>query len=99
MDKHKPVYNIGVAADLVGVSQDTLRNYEREELIKPSRSKGQKRLYSEADLEYIKCLRELIQEGYSIKSLKKLLKYESCYELKNCSEEIKSNCPVIKNKQ
>ena len=48
VNKSKPVYSTGVAADLSGLSPDTLRNYEKAGLIKPHRTKGGKRLYKPA---------------------------------------------------
>lgn len=49
-DKDRPVYMISVASRILKVHPQTLRLYEREGLVSPSRSRGQ-RLYSEADLE------------------------------------------------
>ncbi|MEI8390452.1 MAG: MerR family transcriptional regulator [bacterium] len=97
VEKNKPVYSTNVAADLSGISKSTLMRYEEKGLINPYKSKGGKRLYSHNDIEWLICLKDLIKKGYSILSLKKLLKYESCYELKNCSEEIKAKCQIIKD--
>ena len=47
----RPVYTIRIAAQMVGVHQQTLRTYEREGLLTPARSAGRQRLYSEADIE------------------------------------------------
>lgn len=57
-----PVYTIRIAAQLVGVHQQTLRTYEREGLLKPARSAGRQRLYSEADIERLRVIRRLIDE-------------------------------------
>lgn len=58
----RPVYTIRIAAQLVGVHQQTLRTYEREGLLKPARSAGRQRLYSEADIERLLVIRRLIDE-------------------------------------
>jgi MerR family transcriptional regulator/heat shock protein HspR len=50
-DKERPVYIISVAAELVGMHPQTLRLYEREGLVTPSRTSGKTRLYSERDVE------------------------------------------------
>ena len=58
----QPVYTIRIAAQLVGVHQQTLRTYEREGLLTPARSAGRQRLYSEADIERLRLIRRLIDE-------------------------------------
>ena len=58
----RPVYTIRIAAQLVGVHQQTLRTYEREGLIVPARSAGRQRLYSQADIERLLLIRRLIDE-------------------------------------
>lgn len=60
--KNRPLYMIGVAAELAGVHPQTLRIYERKELICPQRSGGNTRLYSEADIEALRFIQELTQE-------------------------------------
>ena len=58
----QPVYTIRIAAQLVGVHQQTLRTYEREGLLIPARSSGRQRLYSQADIERLLVIRRLIDE-------------------------------------
>ena len=50
-DRHKPVYMIGVAAELAGVHPQTLRSYEQKGLLTPQRTSGNTRMYSQADIE------------------------------------------------
>ncbi|MDE2745065.1 MAG: MerR family transcriptional regulator [Chloroflexota bacterium] len=59
---NQPVYTIRIAAQLVGVHQQTLRTYEREGLLTPARSAGRQRLYSEQDIERLRLIRRLIDE-------------------------------------
>ena len=47
----RPIYMISVAADLVGMHPQTLRIYENKGLVRPKRTPGNTRLYSERDLE------------------------------------------------
>ena len=56
----KPVYTISTAARLLGISIPTLRMYENEGLIIPFKKSSRHRLYSDADLERIRCLRRSI---------------------------------------
>lgn len=58
----EPVYLISVVADILGVHPQTLRQYEREGLIKPSRTNGKIRLYSQKDINHIKYVLSLTKE-------------------------------------
>jgi len=58
----RPVYTIRIAAQLVGVHQQTLRTYEREGLLIPARTAGRQRLYSQTDIERLLVIRRLIDE-------------------------------------
>jgi MerR family transcriptional regulator/heat shock protein HspR len=95
---HEPIYPISVAAKLLGLHPRTLRIYEDEGLIKPSRQ-GQKRYFSNDDIEWIQCLRHLIHdEGISIPGIKKLLELSPCWEIKNCPPEKRENCSAYMDK-
>ena len=59
-DEQRPIFTIRIAAQLVGVHQQTLRGYEREGLIQPARSSGRQRLFSEADIARLRLIRRLI---------------------------------------
>jgi MerR family transcriptional regulator/heat shock protein HspR len=61
-NRNRPLYMISVAAELAGVHPQTLRIYERKELICPQRSGGNTRLYSEADIERLRLIQHLTQE-------------------------------------
>ena len=58
----RPRYMISVAADLVGMHPQTLRIYESKGLIRPKRTAGNTRLYSEADLERLRAIQQLTNE-------------------------------------
>ena len=60
-DTH-PRYMISVAADLVGMHPQTLRIYESKGLVRPQRTSGNTRLYSEADLERLRLIQRLTTE-------------------------------------
>lgn len=96
--KDLPIYPIGVAAKLLDVHPRTLRIYEDEGLIKPTRE-GNRRLYSTNDITWIGCLRRLIhEEGISIPGIKKLLRYATCHEIADCPEEIHCTCDAVVDK-
>ena len=56
------MYVISVAAELVDMHPQTLRLYERKGLIRPGRSSGKTRLYSERDVDHLREIRRLTQE-------------------------------------
>ena len=58
----RPRYMISVAADLVGMHPQTLRMYEAKGLVRPSRTPGGTRLYSEADVERLRLVQRLTTE-------------------------------------
>ncbi len=89
---HMPLYPIGIVAELIGTTDQTLRLYEKHGLIKPAR-RNKNRFYSENDIKWLRCLRELIHtKKISIEGIKKLLDYAPCWEITECSEERKSKC-------
>jgi MerR family transcriptional regulator/heat shock protein HspR len=53
---------IGIAAQLLGVHPQTLRLYEREGLISPSRTEGNTRLYSQKDIEDVRTIMHLTRD-------------------------------------
>lgn len=58
----KPYYMISVVAEMFSVHPQTLRTYEREGLIRPARTQGNTRLYSQEDLERIELILRLTNE-------------------------------------
>ena len=58
----RPRYMISVAADLVGMHPQTLRIYEQKGLVRPGRTPGNTRLYSERDLHRLRLIQHLTTE-------------------------------------
>jgi len=58
----EPVYLISIVSKLLDIHPQTLRQYERENLICPSRSNGRIRLYSQRDIDKIKLILRLTRE-------------------------------------
>jgi MerR family transcriptional regulator/heat shock protein HspR len=61
-DSSDPLYSIRIAARLVGLHVQTLRYYERSGLIRPARSTGNVRYYSERDVEMIRRIKSLVDD-------------------------------------
>lgn len=92
LDKGRPVYTIGTAAELLGVHPRTLRLYEDGGLIRPAR-KNNRRFYSTHDLEWVGCIRYLLHDkGLNQEGLRRLLALIPCWEINGCSEEAKASC-------
>jgi len=81
IDKDTPVYMISIVAKIAGVHPQTLRFYENEGLIKPSRTAGRTRLYSERDLIRVKRIVSLTRErGVNVAGTHLILKLEDDLE-------------------
>lgn len=60
--KKEAYYMISAVSRLYNIHPQTLRLYEREGLLKPSRSEGNTRLYSEEDIRQLECILNLTRE-------------------------------------
>ncbi|HQR74445.1 MAG TPA: helix-turn-helix transcriptional regulator [Sulfurovum sp.] len=58
----EPVYLISVVATMLEIHPQTLRQYEREGLVEPSRTQGKMRLYSQRDIERMKLILRLTRQ-------------------------------------
>ena len=72
-DRDKPLYMISVAAELTGMHPQTLRVYEQKGLVTPGRSRGNTRLYSQADIERLGLINELTNEGINLAGVTRIL--------------------------
>jgi MerR family transcriptional regulator/heat shock protein HspR len=91
-----PLYPISIASELVGTTDQTLRLYEKHGLIQPSR-RNKNRFYSENDIIWLKCIRELIHDRkISIEGIKKLLDYAPCWEILDC--KTREKCSAYRDK-
>jgi MerR family transcriptional regulator/heat shock protein HspR len=83
---------IGVVADLLGVTEQTLRLYETHGLVKPAR-RNRERYYCTGDVRWLGCLRHLIHaEKVSIEGVKRLLHFAPCWQI--IDPEARGHCPV-----
>jgi MerR family transcriptional regulator/heat shock protein HspR len=73
----RPIYMISVAAELVGMHPQTLRMYETKGLVRPQRTPGGTRLYSEADVERLRIVQRLTTElGLNLAGVELVLRLE-----------------------
>jgi MerR family transcriptional regulator/heat shock protein HspR len=73
----RPRYMISVAADIVGMHPQTLRIYESKGLIRPKRTAGNTRLYSDVDVERLRLIQQLTNElGLNLAGVEQVLRLE-----------------------
>ena len=73
----RPRYMISVAAELVGMHPQTLRIYEQKGLVRPKRTSGNTRLYSEADLDRLRLIQRLTTElGLNLAGVEVVMKLQ-----------------------
>jgi MerR family transcriptional regulator/heat shock protein HspR len=77
MNADSPRYMISVAAELVGMHPQTLRIYENKGLVRPKRTAGNTRLYSDADVERLRLINRLTTElGLNLAGVERVLHLE-----------------------
>ena len=83
----RPIYMISVAAELVGMHPQTLRMYEQKGLVRPKRTPGGTRLYSEADVDRLRVIQRLTTElGLNLAGVELVLRMED--ELRKAQVQI-----------
>jgi MerR family transcriptional regulator/heat shock protein HspR len=83
----RPRYMISVAAELVGMHPQTLRIYENKGLVSPKRTRGNTRLYSEADLDRLRLIQRLTTElGLNLAGVEVVMRMED--ELRRARAQI-----------
>jgi MerR family transcriptional regulator/heat shock protein HspR len=76
-ERTHPRFMISVAAEIVGMHPQTLRVYEAKGLVRPQRTRGNTRLYSEADLERLRLINRLTTElGLNLAGVETVLRLE-----------------------
>ncbi len=86
---HQAVYVISVFAEIAGVHPQTLRNYERTGLLRPQRTNGGSRRFSEADLAVLRRIQELTTEGVNLEGVRRIVKLEA--ELARAHQELEAS--------
>ena len=77
MSADRPMYMISVAAELVGMHPQTLRMYEAKGLMRPARTPGGTRLYSDEDVARLRLIQRLTTElGLNLAGVEQVLRLE-----------------------
>jgi MerR family transcriptional regulator, heat shock protein HspR len=81
-------YLIGIVAELAGMHPQTLRLYERRGLLRPTRSAGRTRRYSDADLARLRRIQALSEAGLNLAGIERVLDLEQ--QLADAQEQLAS---------
>lgn len=96
-DEDKSLYTIGTVAELIGEHPETLRVWERNNLLRPDRE-GYQRKYSNNDLKRLKFIKYLMHEkGLNIAGVRQLTSMYSCWYKRNCKGGAMRNSPTPVN--
>jgi MerR family transcriptional regulator/heat shock protein HspR len=77
IDINQPIFVISVAAELADMHPQTLRQYDRLGLVSPSRAPGKSRRYSQRDVDMLREVQKLSQEGVSLEGIRRVLELEN----------------------
>ncbi|HXF01860.1 MAG TPA: MerR family transcriptional regulator [Arthrobacter sp.] len=77
IDVNAPIFVISVAAELADMHPQTLRQYDRLGLVSPSRQRGRQRRYSQQDVNTLREVQRLSQEGVSLEGIKRILQLQN----------------------
>ena len=72
----RPLFMIGIAAELAGMHPQTLRIYERRGLVRPGRTPKGTRLYSEADIARLRAIQALSEAGLNLAGIERVMELE-----------------------
>src|SRR3954452_21610582 len=87
-DRRQALFVISVAAELAGVHPQTLRIYERKGLVDPARTGGNSRRYSEDDIERLRRIQTLTNDGLNLAGVKRVMELEDrIVELQSALEQ------------
>jgi MerR family transcriptional regulator/heat shock protein HspR len=80
------VYVISIAAELSGMHPQTLRMYEQRGLLSPARTQGGSRRYSDFDIEKLRRIQELTNQGITLEGVRRIIQLE--HELDALHEQV-----------
>lgn len=77
IDPYAPIFVISVAAELAEMHPQTLRQYDRLGIVQPTRAPGRSRLYSQHDVDMLREVQRLSQEGVSLEGIRRIMQLEN----------------------
>lgn len=98
INEDTPLYSISSAARILGISVHTLRMYEKEGLFLPHKTESGHRLFSNRDIERLKCIRNAINEmKFSIAAIRNIYSLIPCWDIVKCPDSERNNCIAYNN--
>jgi MerR family transcriptional regulator/heat shock protein HspR len=96
-DEEKGLYTIGIVSEIIKEHPETLRVWEKNQLLKPQRD-GCQRRYSNNDILRLRFIKNLIDEkGLNIAGVKHIISMYSCWDKRNCKGGAHKNSSVAVN--
>lgn len=94
----QPVYTIRVASKLTGITPGTIREYERQGLLRTHRDIiNNHRLFTHGEIKWIMQIWQLIHnEGLNYEGIRRLLLTTQCWKILRCPVESREKCNVFK---
>ena len=100
IDANAPIFVISVAAELAEMHPQTLRQYDRMGIVSPSRAPGRARRYSQRDIEMLRQVQRLSQEGVSLEGIKRIIELEKQVSgLRARVEELSAELDQVQHRQ
>ena len=97
----KPRYVISIAAEMLGTRTYTLRYYEKVGIIKPARSQGNTRLYSDMDLAMLRRVRTLMEDlGVNLAGVEVILRMsQQIAQLQRATDELEAEVAKLRREE
>ncbi len=97
----KPRYVISIAAEMLGTQTYTLRYYEKVGIIKPARSRGNIRLYSDMDLALLQRVRTLMEElGVNLAGVEVIMRMsQQIAQLQKVNDKLEAELDTIRREE
>ena len=93
-------YTIGITSKKLGVSVHALRLYEAEGFIIPVKTETGRRLYSDLEIEKVKCIKNMIQkEGLNFAGIRRVLALVPCWKITGCDTNNGEDCEAYKKRK
>ncbi|QUM66046.1 MerR family transcriptional regulator [Staphylococcus delphini] len=92
--RNMPVFPMSVVSRLTELSARQIRYYETHELVTPSRTEGNKRLFSLNDLEALLSIKHLLEKGFNMKAIKQIMLEDSQKTLNDEEERLRKQILV-----
>jgi len=97
----KPRYVISIAAEMLGTQTYTLRYYEKVGIIKPARSRGNIRLYSDMDLALLQRVRTLMEDlGVNLAGVEVIMRMsQQIAQLQKTTDKLETELDIIRGEE